>query len=67
MQKFAGGVLASFLVVLLFNNPLYAQGLIGKRFFPATLVADGPFVSDELDLLKVTQGDFTFAVDNDKK
>src|SRR5262249_42596083 len=27
-----------------------AHGLIGKRFFPATLATDDPFVSDELSL-----------------
>ena len=27
-----------------------AHGLIGKRFFPATLAIDDPFVSDELSL-----------------
>jgi hypothetical protein len=34
----------------------HAHGVIGKRFFPATLVVDDPFVSDELDLLKVNKG-----------
>ena len=34
----------------------YGHGVIGKRFFPATLVVDDPFVSDELDLLKVNKG-----------
>jgi len=27
-----------------------AHGLIGKRFFPATLATDDPFVADELSL-----------------
>ncbi len=30
--------------------PASAHGLAGKRFFPATLVVDDPFVSDELSL-----------------
>jgi hypothetical protein len=34
----------------------HAHGVIGKRFFPATLVVDDPFASDELDLLKVNKG-----------
>jgi hypothetical protein len=28
----------------------FAHGLAGKRFFPATLVTDDPFVADELSL-----------------
>ncbi len=56
MQKFASGVFAAFLLVLLLNNPVHAHGVIGKRFFPATLVVDDPFVSDEIDLLKVNKG-----------
>jgi hypothetical protein len=28
----------------------HAHGLIGKRFFPATLATDDPFVADELSL-----------------
>lgn len=29
-------------------EPAAAHGLAGKRFFPATLVVDDPFVADEL-------------------
>jgi hypothetical protein len=28
----------------------FAHGIAGKRFFPATLVTDDPFVADELSL-----------------
>ena len=42
--------------ISLLTNETYAHGVIGKRFFPATLVVDDPFVSDELDLLKSTRG-----------
>jgi hypothetical protein len=31
-------------------EPAQAHGLIGKRFFPATLATDDPFVADELSL-----------------
>src|SRR5262249_38884995 len=40
-------VLAS---VLTASTPALAHGLIGKRFFPATLATDDPFVADELSL-----------------
>jgi len=42
--------------ISLLTNETYGHGVIGKRFFPATLVVDDPFVSDELDLLKVNKG-----------
>jgi hypothetical protein len=46
---------------MLFSVPFLAtealaHGVVGKRFFPATLVVDDPFVSDELDLLQVNKG-----------
>lgn len=30
---------------------LWAHGIVGQRFFPATIVVDDPFVADEMDLL----------------
>ena len=30
--------------------PAYGHGFVGKRFFPATLVTDDPFIADELSL-----------------
>jgi hypothetical protein len=35
-----------------------AHGFAGKRFFPATLVTDDPFVADELSLPTITQRRF---------
>jgi hypothetical protein len=32
------------------TSPVFAHGLAGKRFFPATLATDDPFVADELSL-----------------
>src|SRR5260221_10884474 len=32
-----------------------AHGIVGKRFFPATLTVDDPFVADELSLPTYTQ------------
>ena len=49
-------VLTALFSISLFVKQTYAHGVIGKRFFPATLVVDDPFVSDELDLLKVNKG-----------
>ncbi len=46
-------LLASFLCAVILvcgAGPASAHGLAGKRFFPATLVIDDPFVSDELSL-----------------
>jgi hypothetical protein len=37
-------------VVVLSAAPAAAHGLAGKRFFPATLATDDPFVADELSL-----------------
>jgi hypothetical protein len=44
------------LVVLLFGavSPAWAHGIIGQRFFPATLKIDDPFVADELSLPTVS-------------
>jgi hypothetical protein len=44
------GVLAS---ALLASNA-FAHGVAGKRFFPATLATDDPFVADELSLPTVS-------------
>ena len=47
----AAGVAASALsVTVLSANPVLAHGYAGKRFFPATLTTDDPFVADELSL-----------------
>src|SRR5215510_9937097 len=38
------------LAVLAATTPALAHGFAGKRFFPATLATDDPFVADELSL-----------------
>jgi hypothetical protein len=43
-------VLAGLALLLLTAPPASAHGLIGQRFFPATLAIDDPFVADELSL-----------------
>jgi hypothetical protein len=56
-------------IVLLFgsglaaSDSLYAHGFAGKRFFPATLVTDDPFVADELSLPTVSYQKFSASGD----
>ncbi len=45
---------ACILVLAVCVKPASAHGLAGKRFFPATLVIDDPFVADELSLPTVS-------------
>src|SRR5262245_3310808 len=44
------------LVVLVLGGPAvaHAHGMVGKRFFPATLATEDPFVADELSLPTVS-------------
>ena len=56
MQKLINVVLSALLSLFLYTSYGHAHGVIGKRFIPTTLVVDDPFVSDELDLLKVNKG-----------
>ena len=44
------GLLAAAALMVLTASDADAHGLIGKRFFPATLAVDDPFVADELSL-----------------
>ena len=48
--------------------PAFAHGFAGKRFFPATLATDDPFVADELSLPTVsrrrTGDDFSESIDS---
>ena len=37
------------------THPTFAHGFAGKRFFPATLATDDPFVADELSLPTVSR------------
>ena len=37
-------------MIALTASSAQAHGLVGKRFFPATLAIDDPFVADELSL-----------------
>jgi hypothetical protein len=52
-RKLAG--LAAFAALLAASAlPAHAHGLVGQRFFPATLATDDPFVADELSLPTIT-------------
>jgi hypothetical protein len=46
-------VLLGTLAIGLAAGPAWAHGIAGKRFFPATLTIDDPFVADELTLPSV--------------
>jgi len=41
-------------MALVSAGPAAAHGLVGQRFFPATLTIDDPFVADELSLPTVS-------------
>jgi hypothetical protein len=45
------------------SQTLFAHGFAGKRFFPATLVTDDPFVADELSLPTVSTQKFSASGD----
>lgn len=45
--------------------PLHAHGVIGQRFFPATITTDDPFAADELAFPTVTFFDHETGVDFD--
>jgi hypothetical protein len=45
-------------------SPAWAHGLIGQRFFPATLAIDDPFVADELSLPTVSLRQFPSSGDS---
>jgi hypothetical protein len=46
-------VIAVLLLIGLPAGPAWAHGIVGQRFFPATLVIEDPFVADELSLPSV--------------
>jgi hypothetical protein len=50
MSNFALRVSAPFFVAAIFISAAAAHGVIGARFFPATIATDDPFAADELAL-----------------
>jgi hypothetical protein len=64
MKKIAFG--ASLGVMLAwFGTPAFAHGVIGQRFFPATISTDDPFAADEMALPTITSFDHETDVDFD--
>src|SRR5579862_7725061 len=39
--------------LLLLSSNAFAHGIVGDRFFPATLTIDDPFVADEISLITI--------------
>jgi hypothetical protein len=52
--KWMGVSISLVLILLGPASPALAHGMIGQRFFPATLTIDDPFVADELSLPTVS-------------
>src|SRR5712692_11428617 len=48
-------IILAVLFTLLSASQAFAHGFAGKRFFPATLQTDDPFVADELSLPTLTK------------
>jgi hypothetical protein len=63
-KRALAGVLASSSFVGL-SSPACAHGVIGQRFFPATISTDDPFAADELALPTITSFDHETDVDFD--
>jgi hypothetical protein len=47
------------------SSPVLAHGVVGQRFFPATITTDDPFAADELALPTITSFDHETEVDFD--
>ena len=47
------------------SAPAFAHGVIGQRFFPATISTDDPFAADEMALPTITSFDHETALDFD--
>jgi hypothetical protein len=57
MSRSASRLHAATLVLLsTFPQFAYAHGVVGERFFPATITSDDPFAADELALPTITLG-----------
>jgi hypothetical protein len=46
-------------------SPAFAHGVVGQRFFPATITTDDPFAADELALPTITSFDHETDIDVD--
>ena len=50
MSRFFAGVPVAIPLVLVLASTAHAHGIVGDRFFPATITTDDPFAADELAL-----------------
>src|SRR5581483_6925850 len=50
MLKFIAAGIYGLVSLLLLSQNAFAHGIIGARFFPATMTIDDPFVADEMSL-----------------
>jgi len=53
-RRLVAATILALSVSLLPSASAYAHGVVGKRFFPATIATDDPFVADELSLPTVS-------------
>jgi hypothetical protein len=52
-------------LLLFFSSQAHAHGVVGERFFPATITTDDPFAADELALPTITSFDHETDIDFD--
>jgi hypothetical protein len=62
-QGVARGAALMFAAVM--ASPVQAHGVVGQRFFPATITTDDPFAADELALPTITSFDHETDIDFD--
>jgi hypothetical protein len=67
MSRFKGAALCvvTSSCIIGMASPALAHGVIGQRFFPATITTDDPFAADELALPTITSFDHETGVDFD--
>ena len=56
MERLHLGAIAIIVVTLIVPDLAHAHGIVGDRFFPATIATDDPFAADELALPTVSLG-----------
>lgn len=61
-KRALAGVIASFIIGM---GPAHAHGVVGQRFFPATISTDDPFAADELALPTISSFDHETDIDFD--
>ena len=64
-QRRRAACAAALILAALPTAPLQAHGVIGQRFFPATIITDDPFAADELALPTISRFDHETDIDFD--